>query len=174
MNVNFFGVLHGIHAFVPRMLSAGVPAHIVNTASVAGLTTRPLMSAYNVSKHAVVALSECLYSELQLTTDKIGVSVLCPAWAKTRLAESTRNKPPGVEADPGASFGFYDTLKHVVEEGTAPEQIAEAVITAIRENQFWVIVPPQADAGVRERMDSILARRNPSVRDLRSKSTPLG
>lgn len=173
LNVNFFGVLHGIQAFVPRMLEGGHEAHIVNTASLAGLTTRPLMSAYNVSKHAVVALSECLYSELRLTTDKIGVSVLCPAWAKTRLAESTRNKPSGVQADPSASFGFYDTLKHVVEEGTPPEEIVDAMVNAIREDQFWIITPPKADAGVRERFESILNRRNPSVRDLRSQSTPL-
>ena len=73
LNVNFFGVLHGVQAFLPRMLEANREAHIVNTASLAGLTTRPLMSAYNVSKHAVVALSECLYAELQLTTDKIHV-----------------------------------------------------------------------------------------------------
>ena len=70
------------------MLKANQEAHIVNTASLAGVTTRPLMSAYNVSKHAVVALSECLYAELQLTSDKIHVSVLCPAFSKTRLAES--------------------------------------------------------------------------------------
>jgi NAD(P)-dependent dehydrogenase (short-subunit alcohol dehydrogenase family) len=173
LDVNFFGVLHGVQAFVPRMLQAGQEAHIVNTASVAGLTTRPLMSAYNVSKHAVVAISECLFSELRLNTDKIGVSVLCPAWAKTRLAESTRNKPPGVEADPDASFGFFDTLKHVVEEGTPPEEIADAVVDAIRAAQFWVIVPDKADAGVRERCESILNRRNPGVRDLRARSTPL-
>ena len=173
LGVNFFGVLHGVQSFVPRMVQAGEEAHVVNTASVAGLTTRPLMSAYNVSKHAVVALSECLFSELRLSTDKIGVSVLCPAWAKTRLAESTRNKPPGVEADPNASFGFSDTLKHVVEEGTPPEEIADAVVNSIRANQFWVIVPDKADAGVRERCESILNRRNPSVRDLRERSTPL-
>jgi NAD(P)-dependent dehydrogenase (short-subunit alcohol dehydrogenase family) len=173
LNVNFFGVLHGIQAFVPRMLEARQEAHIVNTASLAGLTTRPLMSAYNVSKHAVVALSECLYSEVRLATDNIGVSVLCPAWAKTRLAESTRNKPPGVEADPAGSFGFADTLKQVVEEGTPPEQIVDIMMNAVRENQFWILTHPQADAGIRERFESMLSRTNPSVRDLRSKSTPL-
>ena len=100
LNVNFFGVLHGVQAFVPRMLDSKHEAHIVNTASLAGLTTRPLMSAYNVSKHAVVALSECLCSELELTTDQIHVSVLCPAFSRTRLVESSRNKPEGVKADP--------------------------------------------------------------------------
>jgi NAD(P)-dependent dehydrogenase (short-subunit alcohol dehydrogenase family) len=173
LNVNFFGVLHGVQAFVPRMLQANQEAHIVNTASLAGLTTRALMSAYNVSKHAVVALSECLYSELQLTTDRIHVSVLCPAFAKTQLADSTRNKPEDVQADPAASFGFHDALKHVIEEGTAPEEIVDAVMQAIRENQFWILTHPHLDRGIRERFESMLARTNPQLRDLRPERTPL-
>lgn len=173
LNVNFFGVLHGVQAFVPRMLKANDEAHIVNTASLAGLTTRPLMSAYNVSKHAVVALSECLYAELRLTTDKVHVSVLCPAFARTRLAESARNKPEGVQADPSASFGFYDALKQVVEEGTPPEEIVDAMMNAIRENQFWILTHPDLDRGIRERFESMLSRTNPPLRDLRPVRTPL-
>jgi NAD(P)-dependent dehydrogenase (short-subunit alcohol dehydrogenase family) len=174
LDVNFFGVLHGVQAFVPRMLKANHEAHIVNTASLAGLTTRPLMSAYNVSKHAVVALSECLYSELRLTTDKIHVSVLCPAFARTRLLESGRNKPEGVEADPTASFGFYDALKRVVDEGVPPEEIASAAMTAVRENQFWILTHPHLDGSIRDRFESMLSRTNPPVRDLRPERTPLG
>ena len=173
LNVNFFGVLHGVQAFVPKMLEANQEAHIVNTASLAGLTTRPLMAAYNVSKHAVVALSECLYAELQLTTDKLHVSVLCPAFAKTRLAESTRNKPIGVPADPSASFGFHEALKHVVEEGTPPENIVEFMMEAVRNNQFWVLTHPHLDIGIRERFKSMLARTNPPLRDLRPERIPL-
>jgi NAD(P)-dependent dehydrogenase (short-subunit alcohol dehydrogenase family) len=173
LNVNFFGVLHGVQAFVPRMLAANEEAHIVNTASLAGVTTRPLMSAYNVSKHAVVALSECLYAELQLTSNRIHVSVLCPAFSKTRLAESARNRPAGVAADPAASFGFYDALKKIVDEGTPPEEIANAVIEAVRENRFWIFTHPQLDSGIRDRFESMLARTNPPLRDLRSEPTPL-
>ncbi len=173
LNVNVFGVLHGVQAFVPRMLKAGHDAHIVNTASFAGLTTRPLMAAYNVSKHAVVALSECLYAELNLTTDKIHVSVLCPAWARTRLAESTRNKPEGLVIDPSESLGFDSALKRVVEQGTRPEEIVDAMIEAIRNNQFWILTHPQLDGAIRERFESILSRANPPVRDLRAESTPL-
>lgn len=173
LDVNFFGVLHGVQAFVPRMLQANHEAHIVNTASLAGLTTLPLMSAYNVSKHAVVALSECLYGELRLTTEKINVSVLCPAFARTRLLESRRNKPENVEADPGASFGFYDALKRVVDEGVPPEQIASAVMKAVRENQFWILTHPGLDGSIRDRFESMLSRTNPPVRDLRAERTPL-
>lgn len=173
LGVNFFGVLHGVQAFVPRMLAANQPAHIVNTASLAGLTTRPLMSAYNVSKHAVVALSECLRAELELTTPNIRVSVLCPAFAKTRLADNTRNQPAGIHADPAASFGFHDAIKRVVEEGTPPELIADAVLKAVRENQFWILTHPHLDHSIRDRFESILARKNPPLRDLRQNSTPL-
>jgi NAD(P)-dependent dehydrogenase (short-subunit alcohol dehydrogenase family) len=173
LNVNFFGVLHGVQAFVPRMLKANEEAHIVNTASLAGVTTRPLMSAYNVSKHAVVALSECLYAELQLTTEKIHVSVLCPAFSKTRLAESGRNRPAGVEADPAASFGFHDALKKIVDEGTPPEEIVNAVFDAVRKNQFWIFTHPALDSGIRDRFESMLARTNPPLRDLRPEQTSL-
>lgn len=173
LGVNFYGVLHGIQAFVPRMLRAGHEAHIVNTASLAGLITRPLMSAYNVSKYAVVALSECLHAELLLTTDKIRVSVLCPAFARTRLAESTRNRPAGVEAEPAASFGFHDALKQAVETGKTPEQIVDAVVLAIRAEQFWVLPHAEFDIGVEERFRCILERTNPPLRDLRSEPTPL-
>jgi NAD(P)-dependent dehydrogenase (short-subunit alcohol dehydrogenase family) len=171
LNVNFFGILHGVQAFVPRILQGNDEAHVVNTASLAGLTTRPLMSAYNVSKHAVVALSECLYAELRLTTDKIHVSVLCPAFSKTRLTE-IRNKPTQVSADPSASFGFYDALKRVVEEGTPPEEIANAVVKAVRDNQFWVLTHPHLDGGIRDRFDSMLSRTDPPLRDLRPENTP--
>jgi NAD(P)-dependent dehydrogenase (short-subunit alcohol dehydrogenase family) len=173
LNVNFFGVLHGVQAFLPRMLKAGEEGHIVNTASLAGLTARPLMSAYNVSKHAVVALSECLYAELQLATDKIHISVLCPAFAKTRLAESARNKPESAPADPKRSFGFFDSLKNTVEEGTPPEVIAFAVVEAIEDQKFWILTHPEYDSSIRDRFESILGRINPQVRDLRKDKTRL-
>jgi NAD(P)-dependent dehydrogenase (short-subunit alcohol dehydrogenase family) len=166
LGVNFYGVLHGIQAFVPRMLDAGHEAHIVNTASLAGLTTRPLMSAYNVSKHAVVALSECLYAELKLTTDRIHVSVLCPPWARTRLADNARE-------DAESAFGFHEAVMQVVEEGVEPEEIVETMLVAVRDNRFWVLTHPQYDSGIRDRFESMLARTNPSVRDLRKLSIPL-
>ena len=172
LNVNFFGILHGVRAFVPRMLKDNEEAHVINTASLAGLTTRPLMSAYNVSKHAVVALSECLYAELRLTTDKIHVSVLCPAFAKTRLTE-IRNRPTQVSADPSASFGFHDALKRVVDEGTPPEEIANAVVNAVRNKQFWILTHPHLDSNIRDRFESMLSRTDPPLRDLRPEHTPL-
>jgi NAD(P)-dependent dehydrogenase (short-subunit alcohol dehydrogenase family) len=172
MGVNFRGVLHGIHSFVPRMIDGGQPGHIVNTASVAGLTTRPLMASYNVSKHAVVALSECLHAELQLTTDQLRVSVLCPAFSRTRLAESNRNRPgaSGTLADP---YGFHKAWRSVVEEGTPPEAIAEHVYDAVRQKRFWILPHTSADKTIRERFETMLRRENPALRDLRPEPTRL-
>jgi NAD(P)-dependent dehydrogenase (short-subunit alcohol dehydrogenase family) len=172
MGVNFWGVLHGVRAFTPRMLAQADEGHIINTASLAGLTTRPLMSVYNVSKHAVVALSECLFTELQMTEKKLHVSVLCPVFAKTGLAEAIRNRPADAEHVPD-SFGFFDALKQVVEQGTSPDEIAEHVVTAVKEKRFWILPHPVGDQSVRDRFENMLARRDPPVRDLRSQKTVL-
>ncbi|MBV9082715.1 MAG: SDR family NAD(P)-dependent oxidoreductase [Acidobacteriaceae bacterium] len=173
LGVNFWGVLHGIRAFVPRMIASGEEGHVVNTASVAGLTTRPLMASYNVSKHAVVAVSECLHAELQLTTDKVRASVLCPAFARTRLAESTRNRPHDPETHAETSYGFHEAWKAVVEQGTPPEEIAGRVMEAVRNEQFWILTHPNTDKAVRERFESMLARTNPEARDLRPQASRL-
>jgi len=86
MNVNLWGVIHGVRAFLPRMLAGGDEGHIVNTASMAGLTTAPFMSVYDVTKHGVVALSESMYKEQQLSGSLIGVSVVCPGSVDTELS----------------------------------------------------------------------------------------
>lgn len=172
LGVNFWGVLHGVRAFTGRMLEQPDEGHIINTASLAGLTTRPLMSVYNVSKHAVVSLSECLFAELQMTDKKLHVSVLCPMFAKTRLAEARRNRPAGA-VELTDSYGFFDALKHVVEQGTSPEEIAEHVITAVKERRFWILPHPAGDQSIRDRFESMLARRDPPVRDLRAQPTTL-
>ncbi|MDZ7632562.1 MAG: SDR family NAD(P)-dependent oxidoreductase [Gemmatimonadaceae bacterium] len=93
MGVNVWSVIHGIRIFTPLMLAHGEPAHIVNTASAAGLISAPNMGIYNVSKHAVVALSETLHQDLTLVGANIGVSVLCPAFVPTGIAQSHRNRP---------------------------------------------------------------------------------
>lgn len=172
LGVNFWGVLHGVRAFTPRMLEQADEGHIINTASLAGLTTRPLMSIYNVSKHAVVALSECLFTELQLTDQKLHVSVLCPMFAKTRLADARRNRRSSAE-ELTESYGFFDALKQVVAQGTSPEEIADHVFSAVQERRFWILPHPAGDQSVRDRFESMLARRDPPVRDLRAQSTRL-
>jgi hypothetical protein len=83
-----------------------------------------------------------------------------------------RNKPNEVSADPAGSFGFYDALKHVVEEGTPPEEIVDAVVKAVRSNQFWILTHPHLDSGIRDRFESMLSRTDPPLRDLRREHTP--
>ncbi len=172
MDVNLWGVVHGIRSFVPRMLRGGEEGHIINTASLAGLTTRALMSAYNASKHAVIGLSEALYSELKLSSDKLQVSVLCPGFAKTRLAESTRNRPGG-DTGQTTSYGFHDALKTVVEEGTPAADIADCVLDGVRNERFWIMPSSRTESVVRERTECILEGRNPPVHDLRPQPTKL-
>ena len=92
LGVNLWGVIHGVRSFVGRMLEGGEEGHIVNTASMAGLTTSPFMSVYDVTKHGVVALSESMYKEFAMTGAKIGVSVVCPGLINTNIMRSSRNR----------------------------------------------------------------------------------
>ena len=156
LGVNLWGAIHGVHAFVPRMLAGGEEGHIVNTASVAGLRTGPFLSPYYASKHAVVALTESLNFDLQLAGAKLQTSVLCPAFAKTRIAESGRNQPGAV-----SSSEFPEAMRQRVEVGMPPEVIAERVWEAVRDNQFWVLTHPETDHLIRDRCDEMLQRRNP-------------
>src|SRR5205085_1099256 len=118
LGANLWGAIHGCLAFVPRMIAQGESAHIVNTASMAGLVTPPLAGAYSVSKHAVVALSEALVQDLALRGARIGVSVLCPGWVATRLARSA----------PAAAT----VLRSLIAHGIRPEAVAERAVRAIR------------------------------------------
>src|SRR5512134_171510 len=122
LDVNLWGVIHGVRSFVPRLLAHGDEAHVVNTASMAGLMSNPFSGPYTVSKHAVVALSEVLHHELTLTGTKVGVSVLCPEAVATRIGESERNRPGGPVATPPtpAEQVVRGALRQSVAKGLAP------------------------------------------------------
>ena len=113
LGVNLWGVIHGVRTFVPRMLAGGDEGHVVNTASVAGLSTAPGMGSYNVSKFGVVALSEVMHHELTLLGAKLRVSVLCPAWVNTRIADADRNRPAEAAAN-GASNPAFEAMRDAV------------------------------------------------------------
>ena len=148
--VNLFGVVHGCLAFLPRMIAQGEPAHVVNTASMAGLITPPLSGPYGVSKHAVVALSEALVQDLSVRGARIGVSVLCPGWVATRLAHA-----------PGSAVSR--AVRALVAYGRPPEQIAERTVRAVRAGEFYVLTHPEMAPAVRRRAERILAGRAPSA-----------
>ncbi len=173
LGVNLFGVIHGLRSFTPRMVASG-GGHIVNTASMAGLTSPPGMSPYNVSKHAVVTLSEAMAVELSMTHPEVGISVLCPGWVRTRIHEADRNRPsdPGApidtavadeEGEQAAMEGMRDIVEALIEGGLAPEAVAHQVVDAVREQRPWVLTHPEWMEMVRNRTERIIAEEPPSV-----------
>ena len=169
LGVNVWGVIHGVRLFTPMMLAAAQadPAyrgHIVNTASMAGLLTPPNMGIYNVSKHAVVSLSETLYQDLKLVTDQIGASVLCPYFVPTGINKSDRNKPAALaDEKPTQSqlIGQAMSDKAVGSGKVTAAQVAEMVFHAIRHDQFYIYSHPKALGNAKSRFDAIVAGTNP-------------
>ena len=170
LGVNVMGVVHGVRIFTPMMLAAADadPAwrgHIVNTASMAGLLNAPNMGVYNVSKHAVVSLSETLYQDLQLATDQIGASVLCPFFVATGIAQSHRNRPDELKAEkPTKSqlIGQAMTGKAVDSGKVSAADVAQLVFDAVAANQFYIYSHPKAIKSVQTRMEDVLQARNPT------------
>ena len=167
LGVNLWGVVHGIRTFVPLMLAQGGEAHIVNTASIAGLVSTAGLGVYNVTKHGVVTLSETLYQELQQIGASIHVSVLCPGWVNTRIHEAGRNRPPilrnqptGQPATPAA--GTIDqSIRQAIQEGIPAEEVADLVFAAIRERRFYILTHPHFQPLIQRRMENLLQGRNP-------------
>lgn len=165
LGVNLYGVVHGIASFLPRMLASDEPGHIVNTASMAGLSGAPGMGPYNASKFAVVGLTESLYKEQKLAGSRIGVSVLCPGWVNTRIADSHRNRPadlPAPVARPGAGERG-DMVRQLLANGMDPSGVADLVLDAIAQERFWIFTDEQMVAGLRPRIEAMLAGGNPPV-----------
>ena len=144
MGVNFWGVVHGVRAFLP-LLAAQSEAHIVNTASIAGLAPG-FSPAYDASKHAVVAITEDLYSMMQMAGLPIGVSVLCPGWVRTGILDAERNWPDQLGQLPEPSIGSDAMTNHVrraVDEGMPPAAVADIVASAIEDDRFWILPHPE-------------------------------
>jgi NAD(P)-dependent dehydrogenase (short-subunit alcohol dehydrogenase family) len=169
MGVNLWGVIHGVRLFTPMMLAAaakdpGFQGHIVNTASMAGLLTPPNMGIYNVTKHAVVSLTETLYQDLKLVTDQIGASVLCPYFVPTGIHHSDRNRPSNLAADkPTKSqlIGQAMSEKAVSSGKVSAADVAQKVFDAIAADQFYVYSHPRALGNVQRRTEAIVQGANP-------------
>jgi NAD(P)-dependent dehydrogenase (short-subunit alcohol dehydrogenase family) len=172
LGVNIMGVAHGVRVFTPMMLEAAkkdpsYQGHIVNTASMAGLLNAPNMGVYNVSKHAVVALTETLYQDLKLVTDQISASVLCPFFVATGIAQSHRNKPS--ESDSNDSkptksqlIGQAMSDKAVGSGKVSAADVAQKVFDAIENDQFYIYSHPKALASVQTRLEDVVQIRNPT------------
>ncbi|HUL66832.1 MAG TPA: SDR family oxidoreductase [Burkholderiaceae bacterium] len=169
MGVNVMGVVHGIQAFVPRMLAAnraGESGHIVNTASMAGWVNPPLMGVYNVSKHAVVSLTESLYHDLRLAGSSIGVSLLSPAFVPTSIAQSERNRPADLRntrAPTGSQkMARASSQKAVASGKISAAEVAKLTFDGVRANRFYIFTHAKIMPSVRERFEAALAGAAPT------------
>ncbi|RTL17747.1 MAG: SDR family oxidoreductase [Burkholderiales bacterium] len=170
LGVNLMGVVHGVRLFTPMMLAAAKadPAyhgHIVNTASMAGMLNPPNMGVYNVSKHAVVSLSETLYQDLSLVTDQVHASVLCPFFVPTGISQSHRNRPadlPMAKPTKSQLISQAQTDKAVSSGKLTAADVAALVFDAIDRRKFYIFSHPQALAGVQTRLEDVMQGRNPT------------
>ncbi len=170
LGVNVMGVAHGVRVFTPAMLAAAKAdaswrGHIVNTASMAGLLNAPNMGVYNVSKHAVVALSETLYQDLSLVTDQVHAHVLCPFFVPTGIHRSERNRPADLPAArPTRSQLIAQAMsdKAVSSGKVTAAQVAQFVYDAMAEKRFYIYSHPKALASVQVRLEDIMTPRNPT------------
>ena len=168
IDVNLMGIVHGIHIFMPRMIKQGVPCHVVNTASIAGMIANGSgLGIYKATKHAVVSLSETLYFEMKSANLPIGVSVLCPGFVRTRIHESARNRPaelsnPPVTTPPSPEqSAILALLENSMATGMSPDELAGLVFQAIRDDRFYILTHPEYKPLIAARMEGILAERNP-------------
>jgi NAD(P)-dependent dehydrogenase (short-subunit alcohol dehydrogenase family) len=167
LGVNLWGVIHGVRVFTRIMLEQGNAGHIVNTASVAGLIAPPGMAAYNVSKHAVVALTESLHHDLVARGAKVRCSVVCPAYFPSGIADSGRARPADLK-DPGraksaAQVALEENLRKAVMAGKlSADDVAAAVFAAVRDERFYVLTHPRIKPAIEWRMRDILEERTPT------------
>lgn len=170
LGVNLWGVVHGVRSFVPRMLDAGEPGHVVSTASGAGLVSLPGTASYNVSKHAVVTLSETMAQELAARDAAIRVSVLCPGPINTAITRSDRNRPTTLGTS--RETRTDERLRAMLQQGMDPAQVGRIVVDGIRCNRFYILTHDDVRAGVERRMRAILEDGDPAASRRRRAAAP--
>lgn len=167
LGVNLSGVIRGVRLFLPPLLASGQEGHVVNTASMAGLTSTPMLGPYTVAKHGVVALSEVLAKDLELMGAKVGVSVLCPGFVQTQIHSSMRNRPAdsrgGAAPATPQGQGFQQVIQQLVAGGISPDVVADRVVAAIREPRFYILTHPEMKGAIAHRMKEILDERPPGI-----------
>lgn len=169
VDVNLWGVIHGVRSFVPRLIEQEQPAHVVNIASMAAVTTAPYLDIYTVTKHAVLALSESLHKELLMLGSPVKASVVCPGLIRTNLMSADRNRPGGSAASAPLSPGgqLIDQLLRSGVEGEGgwpPSRVADEIVAGIREDRFYIFpAQPELLAGLDARLEGLRQRRNPEL-----------
>jgi NAD(P)-dependent dehydrogenase (short-subunit alcohol dehydrogenase family) len=169
LDVNLMGVVHGLRAFVPRMLAQGTEGHIVTTASVAGLVSGSGSAVYSTGKHAAVRVTEALYASLAEMDAPIGVTLLCPGLVNTAIYRSERNRPEGLVPAAGIAEETPElqaVADNLYVNAISPQAVAEQLFEAICENRFYVLTSDQFDAAIRTRAEFLLERRNPRFENL--------
>jgi NAD(P)-dependent dehydrogenase (short-subunit alcohol dehydrogenase family) len=162
LGVNLWGVIHGVATFVPLLIEQG-EGHVVNTASIAGLASAAFLGPYNATKQAVVAISETLFKDLQAVGAPVGVSVLCPGFVQTRIADSDRNRPAwALDREGGDAPELRAAVKTMVDGGLPPEAVAERVLDAVRTDTFYILTHPELVPALETRFEDILRGRPPS------------
>jgi len=161
LEVNVMGVVNGLRSFIPRMLKNEEPGHIINTASMGGLTSPPHYSVYSASKHAVVALSECLHHDLREVTDRIGVSVLCPSFVKTALSDAPTDALEPL-LSPDAVAHRLATRELMAKGRLSAADVARITLEGVKAKRFYILSHPKALASVEIRMRDILDDRSPT------------
>ncbi len=163
--VNQYGVVHGIRSFIPHMIASGEECHMVNTASMAAVTTMPYSGIYHMTKHAVLALSECLYHELSLTAPQVGVSCLCPELFDTGIGKSERNRPSALNDAPTSDSRSFasEAIVATTATGKDPAELAERVFQAIVEKQFYILSEDTCREAAHSRLDDVRVARNPTL-----------
>ncbi|HXF78926.1 MAG TPA: SDR family NAD(P)-dependent oxidoreductase [Usitatibacter sp.] len=163
LGINLMGVVHGVRAFVPRMLVQGGECHVVNTASVAGLVDIAGSAVYCVSKHGVVALSECLYHDLRVAKAAIGVSVLCPAYVNTGIGDSDRNRPADLAATNPLGAPYREAVREALKHGRlSAADVAREALEAVKANRFYILTHGKIKGAIEARMRDILEERLPT------------
>jgi NAD(P)-dependent dehydrogenase (short-subunit alcohol dehydrogenase family) len=163
LGVNLWGVVHGVRAFAPHLIAQD-EGHIVNTASVSGLISPPGSGAYNATKHAVVALSESLHHDLRERKSRVRVSVLCPAYVPTGIVDSERSRPKELQASTKSeqTLAREAMLRKAVKSGkVSADQVAQAVVAAIKQERFYILTHPKIKGAIQARMEDILNGRAP-------------
>jgi NAD(P)-dependent dehydrogenase (short-subunit alcohol dehydrogenase family) len=161
LGVNLWGVIHGVRTFAPLLIEQG-EGHIVNTASIAGLIAAPFLGPYNATKQAVVAISETLYKDLGAVGAPVGVSVLCPGFVRTRIAESERNRPDWApDRDVEGAAALRGVVQNMVDSGIAATVVADRVIDAVLTDTFYILTHPELEGAITARFEDIVQGRAP-------------
>ena len=167
LGVNLWGIIHGIHFFVPRMLAQNEQGYVVNTASSEGVVAHAGLGIYRTSKHAAVSLTETLALELAEQGANIKASVLCPEWVNTRILESERNRPALLQNTASNQqispemLTAIQALYQAIQKGLPPSQVATIVFDAIREEKFYIFTHPTTKLGAQVRMEDLINVRQP-------------